>query len=110
MLNRLNDLKHKYESLIIVSTKLSEENIKSVVEKFRSLISSKATLLDFQEWGKRKLAYPINYENDGYYVLFNFESLADFPAELNRQCRIDDSIIRFMVVSKSDESKKKKVK
>ena len=104
----LKELKQKYESVIIISMKLGEEKIKEVVEKFKNLISNNANLIDFNEWGKRKLAYPINYETEGYYVLFNFESGLNFPAELVRQYRIDDSIVRFMVVVKAEEKPKKK--
>lgn len=104
----LNELKHKYESIMIISAKIGEENIKSEVEKFKNLISSSANLIDINEWGKRKLAYPINYEPEGYYVLFNFESGPEFPAELNRQCRIDDAIVRFMVVAKTENKKEQK--
>lgn len=106
----LKELKQKYENIIIISLKIGEEKIKEVVEKFKNLISSNASLTDFNEWGKRKLAYPINYETEGYYVLFNFESGLSFPEELVRQCRIDDSIIRFMVVTKTEGKKKQKQK
>ncbi len=100
------ELKRKYENVIIISTKLKEENIKTVVEKFKSIISQNATLLEVQEWGKRKLAYPINYESEGYYVLFKFESGLNFPGELNRQYKIDDAVVRFMTIATDDKVEK----
>lgn len=101
-----NKIKHKYEILIVISIKSGEESVKAVAEKFKNLVSSSASLLDFNEWGKRKLAYPINYETEAYYVLINFESYPDFPMELSRQCRIDDSVIRFMIIAKTEHRKK----
>lgn len=104
----MQKLRQKYESVIIISIKLAEEEIKSVVEKFKNLISEHAVLLDVQEWGKRKLAYPVNHDDEGYYVLFNFESDHSFPAEFGRQCKIDDSVVRFMTVVKNEEVVKNK--
>lgn len=108
------NLKQNYENVIIISNKLSEENIKTVIAKFKDFISKNTKLIDFQEWGKRKLAYPINYESDGYYVLFEFESDRSFPAELVRQYKIDDAVVRFMIVAKEnknnlDKSEKEKI-
>lgn len=97
------NLKRKYESVIIVSIKLSEESIKQVVDKFKGLIEKNATLIDFQEWGKRKLAYPVDHETEGYYVLFRFESDSEFPAELSRQYKIDAAVVRFMTVLVDDD-------
>ena len=92
-------LQGKYESVIIISTKLSEEEIKAVVAKFTDMISANGTLEKVDEWGKRRLAYAINYETEGYYVLFNFTSAPDFPAELDRVYGITDGIIRSLTIS-----------
>lgn len=70
-----------YETVMIVSMKKGEEGIQAIVEKFKALIEKHATLKNVDEWGKRKLAYLINKESEGYYVLFDFESEAEFPAE-----------------------------
>jgi len=96
----MTQLKQSYESMIIISTKLGDDGIKAVIEKFKDLISKNATLESVDDWGKRKLAYPINYETEGYYVLFNFESQPDFPAELDRVYNITDGVIRTLIVSK----------
>lgn len=95
---------HSYESVVIISTKLGDEGIEALVEKFKGIIERHATLGTVDHWGKRKLAYLINKESEGYYVLFNFESDADFPAELDRRYKITDGIIRSLIIRK-DEAK-----
>ena len=96
----MSELKQSYESMVVISTKLGDEGIKSVVEKFKDLISNNAVLESVDDWGKRKLAYPINYETEGYYVVFNFASRSDFPAELDRIYNITDGVIRTLIISK----------
>lgn len=89
----------KYEAMVVLSVKTNdEEQIKALISKFSDLIKSNGTLEGVDEWGKRKLAYEINYENEGYYVLYNFESKPDFPAELERVISITDGVLRSMVV------------
>lgn len=91
-------LNEKYEAVVVFSVKNGEEQIKALTEKFTDLIKSHGTLINVDEWGKRKLAYEINYENEGYYVLYTFESAPDFPAELERIIKIADGILRSIVV------------
>lgn len=95
-------LEQNYESVLILSTKLGEEGIANVVQKFRDMISKAGELEAVEEWGKRRLVYPINYENDGYYVLFHFKSNPEFPAELDRVYNITDGIMRSLIVAKED--------
>ena len=95
-------LQGKYESVIIISTKLTEEEYQAVVAKFNDLISANGTLEKTDEWGKRRLAYPINYETEGCYVQFTFTSAPDFPAELDRVYGITDGVIRFLTISLDD--------
>ena len=91
-------LSEKYEAMVVFSVKNDEEQIKALVEKFSELIKANGTLTNVDEWGKRKLAYEINYEGEGYYVLYNFESKPDFPAEFERIINITDGILRSVVV------------
>lgn len=91
-------LNEKYEAMVVFSVKNDEEQVKALVEKFSDLIKANGTLTNVDEWGKRKLAYEINYEGEGYYVLYNFESKPDFPAEFERILNITDGILRFAVV------------
>ena len=93
---------HSYESVMVISTKLSEEEIQALIEKFKALIEKHATLESVDEWGKRRLAYLINKEAEGYYVLFNFTCEAQFPAELDRSYKITDGILRSLIVRKEE--------
>ena len=89
----------KYEAMVVISTKQDEEAIKGLVEKFSNLISANGTLVSVDEWGKRKLAYMINKETEGYYVLFTFECEAAFPAELGRVFKITEGLLRTMIIA-----------
>ncbi len=91
-------LNEKYEAVIVFSLKKDEEQIKALSAKFSDLIKANGTLTNVDEWGKRKLAYEINYESEGYYVLYNFESKPDFPTELERIINITDGVLRSIVV------------
>ena len=83
----------KYESMIVISTKQEEDVIKGLVEKFKSLIEENGTLVSVDEWGKKRLAYMINKETEGYYVLFTYEAESVFPAEFQRRrrCSLHDN-------------------
>ncbi len=91
-------LASRYEAIIVFSLKKSEEEIKALSTKFADLIKEHGTLGDVDEWGKRKLAYDINYESEGYFVLYTFESMPDFPAELERVINITDGVLRSITV------------
>ena len=93
-------INESYEAIIVINTKLGEEGIKALVAKFTGLIESNGTLDLVNEWGKRKLAYAIDDETEGYYVLFNFTSKTDFPAELDRVLKITDGILRSLITIK----------
>lgn len=95
-------LEQNYEAIVILSTKLGEEAIKATVEKFTAMITKEAKLDAVDEWGKRRLAYPINYENEGYYVMYTFNSAPNFPAELDRVLKITDGVMRSLIVAKED--------
>ena len=89
---------NSYETMFIVDAQLSEEATQAIVEKFKTLIEKHATITKLDEWGERRLAYPINDQNEGYYVLVNFEADGAFIAELDRIFNITDGIIRSMTV------------
>lgn len=93
---------NSYETVMVLSTKLGDEGIQAMIEKFKALIEKHAVLENVDEWGKRRLAYLINDEAEGYYVLINFKSTADFPAELDRRYKITDGILRSLIVRKED--------
>lgn len=91
----------KYETVFIVDVNLGEENIAATVEKFKTLIESNGTVVTVNEWGKRRLAYPINDMNEGYYVLIEFESKPEFPHELDRIYNITDGIMRSLIIAQN---------
>ena len=93
-------LNESYEAVIVFNTKLGEEGVKALVAKFTELIESNGTLDLINEWGKRKLAYAIEDETEGYYVLYNFTSKTDFPAELDRILKITDGVLRSLITVK----------
>ena len=95
-------LSEKYEAVVVFSVK-EEENIPALVTKFSDLIKENAELISVDEWGKRKLAYPINYETDGYYVLYNFDAKPDVPLEFERVINITDGVLRSLVVLRQGE-------
>lgn len=90
----------KYETLYIIRPNMSEEETAAVVAKFKDLVEANGTLVDMEEWGKRKLAYEINDFTEGYYVLLNYTSPAAFPAELDRVFKITESVIRSLIIAK----------
>jgi small subunit ribosomal protein S6 len=91
---------NKYETIIVVDAALTEDEINATVEKFKALISANGTIENVDVWGKRKLAYPIDFKTEGYYVLINFASQAEFITELDRNYNIADSILRTITVRK----------
>ena len=92
----------KYETVAVFSLKNGEEKAKELVEKFKSLIEANGTMEAVDEWGTRKLAYAINYETDGYYVLYTYEADVAFPAELDRVINITDGVLRSLIVAKGE--------
>ena len=91
---------NKYEVAMVFSVKSGDEEVKALLEKFQALIAENATVENVDDWGKRKLADPINYETDGYYVFTTFTSAPEFPAELERVAGITDGVLRVMVIKK----------
>lgn len=85
-----------YETLIVINAALPEEEIKALVDKFTALVSANGTMESVDEWGKRRLAYPIDDLTDGYFVVLSYKSPADFPAEIERVLGITDGILRSM--------------
>jgi small subunit ribosomal protein S6 len=86
-----------YEAMVVFSTKHDEEAVKALIAKFNSMVEAECSDVTVNEWGKRKLAYEINYETEGYYVLWNFTAKPEFPAEFERVLGITDGVLRFLV-------------
>lgn len=96
-----------YETLVAFSLSNGEEGVTALKDKFVGLISENATLGTVEEWGKRRFAYQINDESEGYYVLINFESGPEFPAELDRIYKITDGVLRSLIIRKEEAPKQK---
>ncbi|KGK86797.1 30S ribosomal protein S6 [Clostridium sp. HMP27] len=89
----------KYETIFILNPSLDEEAVKATVEKFKGVIESNGGAVENVDfWGRRKLAYEINKISEGYYTLFNFNAGPELPKELDRLFRINDSVIRHIIV------------
>ena len=89
-----------YETVIVTSAKLGEEGSAELVNKFKALIAEHGTVQSVDDWGKRRFAYPIQKQTEGYYTLINFESNPEFTAELDRRYQITDGILRTIIVKR----------
>ena len=89
-----------YEVLYVLNPTLGEEDTAALVARFKELAEGHGTVTEVDEWGKRRLAYPINDLEEGYYVLMTFSSDPAFPAELDRLMRINVSVMRSIIVAK----------
>ena len=93
-----------YETLFVLSGNLAEDGYAALKDKFVALIGDNASDVAVNEWGKRRLAYPINYITEGYYVLVTFKSEPSFPRELERVLGITEGVLRYMTVAKEVEA------
>ena len=88
-----------YEAMYILDPALSEEAIAALVAKFKAVVEANGTVSEIDEWGKRRLAYPINDLTEGYYVYMTCEVTPEMPAELDRVFKITDGILRSIIVA-----------
>lgn len=95
-------IKDNYEVVYIIDPAQGEDAIAATVEKFKALAEKHSAAVEVEEWGKRRLAYAIDYKTEGYYVLMSFTSDPDFPKELDRVLGITDGILRSMIVCKGE--------
>ena len=99
---------NSYESLFIVDVTVGEEATEATVNKFLSLIEANAEVVDVAKWGKRRLAYPINDMPEGYYVVATYKAEGNFPAEFERLCNIDETVMRSMTLKLEYDAAAKK--
>ena len=101
---------NRYEMIYVIDTGLEEAARKELIEKVSSLITGNGGEIEKvdETWGKRRLAYAINYKTEGWYVLVNFKAPADLPRELERNLQINENVLRYLVVKL--EEKKSSVK
>ncbi|HIW55734.1 MAG TPA: 30S ribosomal protein S6 [Firmicutes bacterium] len=92
---------NKYELLFIIDNSAADEAKEAIIAKMSQLVTDNGGSVEkVDKWGAKKLAYPINFKEDGYYVLMNFECEPALIAEMERQLRINDQVMRHMVVKK----------
>ena len=96
-------LSGNYEVVFILNPNLDEEATAAMVAKFKAVVEANGTVSEVDEWGKRRLAYPINDLMEGYYVLMTFNAAAAIPAELDRIFRITDGVMRSLIVCKDEK-------
>ena len=90
---------NKYEVVYIIDPAVEEEARKELIAKFNDLITGNGGSVEkVEEWGKRRLAYAIDYKTEGYYVLVNFQAESELPKELERNLQISESVIRYQVI------------
>ena len=95
--NILAKLSEKYELMIVFDPTAGEEAVTGLIDRIRGLIEKNATLDSFEDLGKKRLAYEINYKTEGHYVLMLFTSAPDVPKELDRVIGITDGILRSLI-------------
>ncbi|HOO22681.1 MAG TPA: 30S ribosomal protein S6 [Clostridia bacterium] len=89
---------NNYQLLYIINNDIGEEEKAALVDKFSALVESLGgTVNSIEKWGAKKLAYPIKYKKEGYYVLMKFSAQSEVPAEIDRQMKNNDNIIRQMI-------------
>ncbi|MDD4297578.1 MAG: 30S ribosomal protein S6 [Ruminiclostridium sp.] len=94
---------NKYESIFIVSALLEDEKIQEIVTKVKNLVEESGQLEKFDEWGKRRLAYEIEDQKEGYYTLMHFTAESEFPAELERIYKITEGVIKYIILRRDEK-------
>lgn len=91
---------NKYEAMYIISPTVDEEQVKALVEKFNELISEHGEIEKVEEWGRKKLAYEVQDQKEGYYVLAYFTANPEFPTELERNFKINENILKYLILNR----------
>jgi small subunit ribosomal protein S6 len=99
----VNESMNKYESIFVISALLEDEKIQEIIEKVKNLIESSGQLEKVDEWGKRRLAYEVNDQKEGYYVLLHFSAEPEFPVELERIYKITEGVLKYLIVRREDK-------
>ena len=92
----------KYETMLVTSSNLDEEASSALIAKFKTMIEANGTIDSVDEWGKRRLAYPINDENEGVYTVIKFTADPSFPAELDRVYKITEGVLRTIILAEEE--------
>ena len=99
---------NKYESVVIINPSVEEEKVKELSQKFTDIINNDGKVEKIEDLGKKKLAYEVKKNKEGYYVVINFEANSDLIAELERNYRIMDEVIKFITIKEEKKTMKEK--
>jgi small subunit ribosomal protein S6 len=95
---------NSYELLFIIASALDEEKKQATIETVQGIVEAgKGEVSKVDVWGTKRLAYPIQKKNDGYYVLVDFKAPTDLPYELDRRLKISDAVIRHIIINKDED-------
>lgn len=92
----------KYEVMFIINPTLEDDKKEATVEAVKGIIEAEGTVSKVDVWGMRKLAYPIEKKNEGYYVVVEFEAAPTLPKELDRRLKISDNVMRHIIINKDE--------
>jgi small subunit ribosomal protein S6 len=93
----------QYETIYIINPEFEEDAIKELVDKFKALIEEQGgQVSDIDEWGKRRLAYPINDHREGYYFLMNFTANPETAQDLERVYKITNGLMKYLIIKKEN--------
>ncbi len=93
---------NNYEEVLIFNSDMSDQDRTELFDRFKAVIEENGEVTNVDDWGKRRLAYEINYIREGYYYIVEFKSEPDHIREFERRLRLSDFIIRYMVIRKED--------
>jgi len=93
---------NKYEAVIIIDSKLSEEKSNEVINKFKDIINENGSVTNIDDIGIKRLAYEVKRQKEGHYVVYEFEAESEFISELQRLFRITDEVLKFITIRKED--------
>ena len=95
---------NQYETVFILTPVLSDVQMKEAVEKFKGILTAEgAEIVNEENWGLKKLAYPIQKKNEGYYVVVTFQASPELPKELDRRLRISEVVMRHLIINKDEQ-------
>ena len=97
-----------YEALYVLDTNIDDEKRQKMIERFKGIVENEDRPVNIDEWERRRLAYPINKKNEGYYVLMNFSTDNNEQDELERVFKITDGVMRYIIVNKINKESKDK--
>ena len=101
---------NKYEVMYVIDTALEDQARTDVINRFSGIVEANGGKVErVEEWGKRRLAYPINYKTEGYYVLMYMSAPSELPRELERNFKIADTILRYLITRLEGEIPEKRV-